>query len=138
GIGHAKVVSYADVLTGKVAVGRRVAVIGAGGIGFDVCEFLAEPPRDGAQPLPDWLREWGVDFHADTRGGLVERKPQAPARDIWLLQRKDESLGKRLGKTSGWVHRATLKSRQVRMLRGCQYECIDDQGLHLRRAGKRE
>ena len=138
GIGHARVVSYADVLTGKVTVGDRVAVIGAGGIGFDVCEFLAEQPRDGAQPLPDWLHEWGVDFHAQTRGGLVERKPPAPARDIWLLQRKDESLGKRLGKTSGWVHRATLKSRQVRMLRGCEYERIDDQGLHLRRAGKRE
>ncbi len=131
GIDHAKVVSYLDVLSGKVTVGEKVAIIGAGGIGFDVAEFLAETPRDGAQPLPEWLREWGVDFQAETRGGLVEGQPEAPARKIYLLQRKTSALGKGLGKTSGWVHRATLKHRQVEMLPGCQYDRIDDHGLHI-------
>ncbi|MFP1683493.1 FAD-dependent oxidoreductase [Alloalcanivorax sp. C16-1] len=131
GIDHAKVVSYVDVLTGKVTVGEKVAIIGAGGIGFDVAEFLAEAPRDGAQPLPEWLREWGVDFQAETRGGLVEGHPEAPARTIYLLQRKTSALGKGLGKTSGWVHRATLKHRNVEMLPGCQYDRIDDHGLHI-------
>ncbi|WP_101674920.1 NADPH-dependent 2,4-dienoyl-CoA reductase [Alloalcanivorax mobilis] len=136
GIDHAKVVSYVDVLTGKIEVGGRVAVIGAGGIGFDVCEFLAEHPRDGAQPLPEWLREWGVDFQTQTRGGLVEKAPETPARQIYLLQRKTSAPGKDLGKTSGWVHRATLKSRQVEMLPGCQYDRIDDHGLHVSQDGK--
>lgn len=131
GIDHPKVVSYVDVLRGRVTVGPRVAVIGAGGIGFDVCEFLAEAPREGAQPLPEWLREWGVDFHSEAPGGLVGGQVEAPAREIFLLQRKSTSLGKDLGKTSGWVHRATLKSRQVKMLRGCEYRKIDDAGLHL-------
>ncbi|HBP69502.1 MAG TPA: NADPH-dependent 2,4-dienoyl-CoA reductase, partial [Alcanivorax sp.] len=97
GIDHAKVVSYVDVLRGKVQVGERVAIIGAGGIGFDVAEFLAEAPRDGAQPLPEWLAEWGVDFNADTRGGLVDKHPETPARKIYLLQRKESTPGKGLG-----------------------------------------
>ena len=131
GIDHAKVVSYVDVLRGKVQVGERVAIIGAGGIGFDVAEFLAEAPRDGAQPLPEWLAEWGVDFNADTRGGLVDKHPETPARKIYLLQRKESTPGKGLGKTSGWVHRATLKHRNVEMLPGCSYDRIDDHGLHI-------
>ncbi|MGB1203639.1 MAG: FAD-dependent oxidoreductase, partial [Alloalcanivorax venustensis] len=131
GIDHAKVVSYVDVLRGKVQVGERVAIIGAGGIGFDVAEFLAEAPRDGAQPLPEWLAEWGVDFNADTRGGLVDKHPETPARKIYLLQRKESTPGKGLGKTSGWVHRATLKHRNVEMLAGCSYDRIDDHGLHI-------
>ncbi|MDX1756175.1 MAG: NADPH-dependent 2,4-dienoyl-CoA reductase [Marinobacter sp.] len=132
GIDHPKVLSYVDVLRGKAEVGRKVAVIGAGGIGFDVSEYLAEHPRDGEQPLPEWMKEWGVDLRGDSPGGLVKPDVAAPAREITLLQRKPTHLGKDLGKTSGWVHRATLKSRQVQMLRGCSYERIDDEGLHIR------
>ncbi|ARB45176.1 NADPH-dependent 2,4-dienoyl-CoA reductase [Alloalcanivorax xenomutans] len=131
GVDHAKVVSYVDVLQGKVKVGEKVAIIGAGGIGFDVAEFLAEAPREGHQPLPEWMAEWGVDFTSDARGGLVEAEPPKPQRRLYLLQRKDSSVGKGLNKTSGWVHRATLKQRQVEMLPGCDYQKVDDQGLHL-------
>ncbi len=131
GIDHPKVVSYVDVLTGKVTVGDKVAIIGAGGIGFDVAEFLAEPPREGAQPLPEWLAEWGVDFQAETRGGLVEKHAEKPVRQLYLLQRKTSTPGKGLGKTTGWVHRATLKARNVEMLAGCQYDRVDDHGLHI-------
>ncbi len=132
GIDHPKVLSYVDVLRGKAQVGEKVAVIGAGGIGFDVSEFLAEHPRDGEQPLPEWMKEWGVDMDSDAPGGLVEPEVEKPARQITLLQRKPTSLGKDLGKTSGWVHRATLKSRNVDMLKGCSYEKIDDAGLHIK------
>ncbi|MBF5056926.1 2,4-dienoyl-CoA reductase [Alcanivorax sp. 521-1] len=131
GIDHPKVVSYVDVLTGKVTVGDKVAIIGAGGIGFDVAEFLAEAPREGAQPLPEWLAEWGVDFQAETRGGLVEKHAEKPVRQLYLLQRKTSTPGKGLGKTTGWVHRATLKARNVEMLAGCQYDRVDDHGLHI-------
>jgi 2,4-dienoyl-CoA reductase (NADPH2) len=132
GIDHPKVLSYVDVLRGKAQVGEKVAVIGAGGIGFDVSEFLAEHPRDGEQPLPEWMKEWGVDMDSDAPGGLVEPEVEKPARQITLLQRKPTPLGKDLGKTSGWVHRATLKSRNVDMLKGCSYEKIDDAGLHIK------
>ncbi|EKF75562.1 2,4-dienoyl-CoA reductase [Alcanivorax hongdengensis A-11-3] len=132
GIDHPKVLSYVDVLRSKVQVGEKVAVIGAGGIGFDVSEFLAEHPRDGEQPLPEWMKEWGVDMDGDSRGGLVETQVEKPVRQITLLQRKTTTLGKDLGKTSGWVHRATLKSRNVEMLPGCSYEKIDDAGLHIK------
>lgn len=131
GIDHPKVLSYVDVLRGKAEVGQKVAVIGAGGIGFDVSEYLAEHPRDGEQPLPEWMKEWGVDMDGNSPGGLVEPEVAAPARQITLLQRKSTPLGKDLGKTSGWVHRATLKSRNVEMLKGCSYDKIDDDGLHI-------
>lgn len=132
GVDHPKVLSYVDVLRGKAEVGEKVAVIGAGGIGFDVCEFLAEAPREGEQPLPEWMKEWGVDMDSHSRGGLVEPDVEKPVRQLTLLQRKTTSLGKDLGKTSGWVHRATLKSRNVEMLAGCSYEKIDDAGLHIK------
>ncbi len=132
GVDHPKVLSYVDVLRGNAEVGKKVAVIGAGGIGFDVCEFLAEAPRDGEQPLPEWMKEWGVDMDSDARGGLVETDVEKPVRQLTLLQRKTTSLGKDLGKTSGWVHRATLKARNVDMLAGCSYEKIDDAGLHIK------
>lgn len=132
GVDHPKVLSYVDVLRGKAAVGEKVAVIGAGGIGFDVSEFLAEAPREGEQPLPEWMKEWGVGLDSEARGGLVKPEVEAPVRKITLLQRKTTSLGKDLGKTSGWVHRATLKSRNVEMLPGCSYEKVDDAGLHIK------
>ncbi|MEM1272475.1 MAG: NADPH-dependent 2,4-dienoyl-CoA reductase [Pseudomonadota bacterium] len=127
------VLSYIDVLSGKRPVGQRVAIVGAGGIGFDVAEFLA---HDGASPAKDvalWLREWGVSDPAVDRGGLSLEgpRPGAPARQITLLQRKPAKLGKRLGKTTGWIHRASLKMKHVAMISGANYERIDADGLHI-------
>jgi 2,4-dienoyl-CoA reductase (NADPH2) len=131
GIDHPKVVSYVDVLTGKVQIGKTVAVVGAGGIGFDVSEFLVHEGESPTLHAAHWLREWGVDATLQARGGLVAKQPSPPAREVTLLQRKDEALGKHLGKTSGWVHRTTLKDKQVRMIGGVSYERIDDAGLHI-------
>ena len=134
GVKHPKVVSYVDVLRGGAKVGNRVAIIGAGGIGFDVAEFLVHGERDDftqQQPLEEWLHEWGVDFNSAEPGGLEKPDVTPPAREVYLLQRKPTSLGKDLGKTSGWVHRAVLQKKGVKMLKGCSYEKIDDQGLHI-------
>ena len=131
GIDHPKVVSYVDVLTRKVQVGKKVAVVGAGGIGFDVSEFLVHEGESSTLDAAHWLREWGVDATLQARGGLIPKQITPPAREVTLLQRKDEALGKHLGKTSGWVHRTTLKDKQVRMMGGVNYERIDDAGLHI-------
>jgi 2,4-dienoyl-CoA reductase (NADPH2) len=135
GIDGANVVSYVDVLRGA-PVGQTVAVIGAGGIGFDVSEFLLH--RDGAplpQPLDAWLDEWGVDLDVREPGGLKAPHADAPARRIWLLQRKAGKLGAGLGKTSGWVHRATLVRHGVQMLDGVSYLEIGARGLKIARGG---
>ncbi|HHB80658.1 MAG TPA: NADPH-dependent 2,4-dienoyl-CoA reductase, partial [Aliiroseovarius sp.] len=126
------VLSYIDVLAGGAEVGKRVAIIGAGGIGFDVAEFLTT----GASPtldLAEWRREWGVGDPEQMRGGLAPEGPQPepPLREVVLLQRKAERLGKRLGKTTGWIHRATLKMKGVAMRSGVNYERIDADGLHV-------
>jgi 2,4-dienoyl-CoA reductase (NADPH2) len=138
GIGHPKVLSYLDVLQHKVPVGQRVAIIGAGGIGFDVGEYLLHHP---SQPLPvtvaQWASEWGVDMNATTRGGLVQAAEPEPVRQIYLMQRKASKLGAGLGKTSGWVHRATLSRNGVVMMAGVQYDKIDDDGLHITVGGER-
>ncbi|MDJ0821522.1 MAG: NADPH-dependent 2,4-dienoyl-CoA reductase [Paracoccaceae bacterium] len=124
--------SYIDVLARGAEVGPRVAIIGAGGIGFDVAEFLVteESPTES---LPDWMREWGVTDPAEVRSGLAPEGPQPepPAREVVLLQRKAEKPGKRLGKTTGWIHRASLMMRDVQMKAGVNYERIDDAGLHI-------
>ena len=127
------VLSYTDVLRGGAPVGRRVAIVGAGGIGFDVAEFLV---HEGASPTEDaalWRREWGVGDPEETRGGLAAQGPDPapPARRVTLLQRKPERVGKRLGKTTGWIHRAELRMRGVEMLAGANYERIDADGLHV-------
>ena len=126
------VVSYIDVLRGAATVGDKVAIVGAGGIGFDVAEFLVtgHSPTDH---LPDWLQEWGVGDPAEVRGGLRAEGPQpdAPVRQVTLLQRKAEKLGKRLGKTTGWIHRAGLQMKNVQMIGGVNYEKIDAAGLHI-------
>lgn len=127
------VLSYSEVLKGA-RVGQRVAVIGAGGIGFDVSEYLLHDPRvPQPKPLADWQREWGVDPRVDyhSEGGLVRPKVQAAYREIYLLQRKSGSVGAGLGKTSGWVHRASLKKHGVRMMRGVQYQRITPEGLWI-------
>jgi 2,4-dienoyl-CoA reductase (NADPH2) len=133
GIDHAKVVSYLDVLQHKVVLGKRVAIIGAGGIGFDTGEFLLHDP---AVPLPvplaHWCQEWGVDLQAQSNGGLVPAVPAQPYRQLYLLQRKAGKPGAGLGKTSGWVHRAVLQRNGVEMLSGVEYQNIDDAGLHIR------
>ncbi len=126
------VLSYIDVLRGKAPVGDRVAIIGAGGIGFDVAEFLVTDDSP-TEDLDEWLREWGVGDPAQTRGGLRPEGPQpdAPTRQVTLLQRKAQKLGKNLGKTTGWIHRAALQMKNVKMVGGVNYERIDDEGLHI-------
>ena len=126
------VLSYVDVLRFKAPVGKRVAVVGAGGIGFDVAEFLVtgeSPPEN----LVEWLEEWGVADPAEARGGIRPEGPQpeAPVRQVTLLQRKPEKPGRRLGKTTGWIHRATLQMKGVKMIGGVNYERIDASGLHV-------
>jgi 2,4-dienoyl-CoA reductase (NADPH2) len=135
---HPSVLGYVDVLLHNRPVGKRVAVIGAGGIGFDVSEFLVH--ADVAEPDPDaptpeaFFEQWGVDMTIDRRGGVDGLKPQfhEPARQVHLLQRKTTKHGKGLGKTTGWIHRKSLKEYGVNMLGGVSYERIDDDGLHIR------
>ena len=129
---HAKVLSYMDVLAGDREVGDRVAIVGAGGIGFDVAEFLSHQ-QTGEKPDPkSFFKQWGVDTALDNPGGLLPSpEPEPSARKIYLLQRKASRPGKGLGKTTGWIHRATLKRKRVEMLAGVTYQRIDDQGLHI-------
>ena len=137
GIDHPKVLSYLDVLLHKKPVGKKVAIIGAGGIGFDVGEYLLHDPATPLPvPLSKWLGEWGIDLQAKQNGGLVAPHVEAPIRDIYLLQRKASKVGAGLGKTSGWVHRATLQRNQVKMMAGVEYKKIDDQGLHISVGGQ--
>lgn len=126
---HPQVLSYIDVLLGRAPVGQRVALIGAGGIGFDIAEFLVTPSNHStALDLPAWLAEWGVADPGEVRGGVVRPAPTAAARQVTLLQRKPGKLGKGLGKTTGWIHRAALKMKNVEMLSGVNYERIGDDG----------
>lgn len=137
GIDHPKVLSYIDVLRGEAQVGSKVAIIGAGGIGFDVGEFLAHNGAPGeTMPVDEWMKEWGCDIHSMAPGSLEQAQPEPSPRKIYLLQRKASQLGKDLGKTSGWVHRATLKTKGVVMIGGASYERIDDEGLHITVNGK--
>ncbi len=126
------VLSYVDVLLHGKPVGERVAIVGAGGIGFDVAEFLVTPPgRSPTLDLHEWMAEWGVADPGAVRGGVVRAQPAAPARRITLLQRKAGKLGKGLGKTTGWIHRAALQMKQVEMIGGVNYERITPQGLFV-------
>ncbi|HMM67715.1 MAG TPA: NADPH-dependent 2,4-dienoyl-CoA reductase [Dokdonella sp.] len=131
GFDDPRVLSYLDVLRDNRPVGKRVAIIGAGGIGFDVGEFLVENAPSPTTDIGRWTTEWGVDLSIGHRGGLVPAHPEAPARQVWLLQRTEGRPGARLNKTSGWVHRATLKAKRVKMLGGVSYERFDDAGLHI-------
>ncbi len=133
GIDHDKVVTYQEILSGKITAGKSVAVIGAGGIGFDVSEFLCEIPPSHSLHLELWLKEWGIDpkiVHPGGVEGVTPVKPQA-ARKIYLLQRKSGKFGKSLQPTTGWIHRSALKKRKVEMIGGVTYENIDDLGLHI-------
>ncbi|QWZ07824.1 NADPH-dependent 2,4-dienoyl-CoA reductase [Nocardioides panacis] len=127
GADHPSVVSYADAISGAVPLGRRVAVVGAGGIGVDVAVFLTHTEED----LDEWMAHWGVGDPALHPGGLTEKKPRTPAREVHLLQRKDTAIGKGLAKTSGWAHRAVLKDSGVHLVPGVTYDRVDDAGLHV-------
>ncbi len=153
---HARVVGYLDVLNGRVKIGARVAIVGAGGIGFDVAEYLVHQPiLDDARfaedpfhagaphvsPTQDparWMAEWGVDPSFSGPGGLRKPQPEAPSREVWLLQRSPGKPGARLGKTTGWIHRAALKAKQVKMLGGVEYVGVDDSGFRIRVDGQEQ
>ena len=131
GMDHPKTLSYIDVLLNIRPVGQRVAIVGAGGIGFDVAEFLVQGSPSPSLDPQRYMREWGVDEAYRERGGLMRPEPGSPARQVWLLQRTPSRPGRSLGKTTGWAHRASLKAHRVEMLGGVSYERIDDAGLHI-------
>lgn len=131
GIDHPKVLSYLDVLRERKPVGQRVAIIGAGGIGFDTAELLSHGAESGSVNPEKFYDEWGIDTDYENVGGLKPAHVEQPQREIYLLQRKAASVGSSLGKTTGWIHRTGLKHRHVKMIAGASYEKIDDQGLHI-------
>ncbi len=136
GIEHPSVLSYLEVIREKKPVGQRVAIIGAGGIGFDTAEYLVQPAADEPQDIARFCEEWGIDRTLTRPGGLT--RPVAPqrARQIWLLQRKPGKPGAELAKTTGWIHRASLHMHGVQMWGSVEYQCIDDRGLHILRDGE--
>lgn len=134
GIENKKVLSYLDVLDKKMPVGQKVAVIGAGGIGFDVSEYLVHTHSEDEKS--QWYKEWGIDTSLEKRSALTEARILPAQREVFLLQRKTSTVGGGLGKTSGWVHRSVLKMKNVQMMAGVSYDKIDDQGLHITVDGK--
>ncbi|EKT76798.1 2,4-dienoyl-CoA reductase [Rhodococcus opacus M213] len=138
GASHPSVVSYVDVLRGTAPVGARVAIIGAGGIGFDVATFVTGEETPDADRLEEFFRHWGVDVDPHVPGGVRSPVPAGSAREVYLLQRKQDKMGAGLGLTTGWIHRAHVGSRGVRMMSGVTYESIDDDGLHITVNGRAE
>ena len=136
GVNHPKVLSYLDVLRDKKPVGKTVAVIGAGGIGFDVSEYLTHEGDSPALNLAKFNDEWGIDSDYTNRGGLKQPHLEKAPRQVYLLQRKTSKVGDGLGKTTGWIHRTSLKNRNVEMIAGVSYNKIDDAGLHITVGGK--
>ncbi len=130
GIEHTKVISYIDAITGAKPVGKSVAVIGAGGIGFDVCELITHA-HNGSSELDAYRQAWGIDANYKDRGGVCKPQEKTSGREVWLLQRKTTKVGEGLAKTTGWIRRTTLARRGVKMLSGVSYERIDDAGLHI-------
>jgi 2,4-dienoyl-CoA reductase (NADPH2) len=137
GVEHPMVIGYLDAILERKPVGQRVAVIGAGGIGFDVSEFITHQGEASSLSREAFWKEWGIDAQLGARGGVagVQAAPHAPAREVFLLQRKKSKVGDGLGKTTGWIHRTGLKNKQVQMLNSVEYLNIDDAGLHIRVAG---
>jgi 2,4-dienoyl-CoA reductase (NADPH2) len=131
GIDHPSVRSYLDVLRDKCAVGQRVALIGAGGIGFDTAEFLLHEGGSSSLDADQFFKEWGVDRSYASAGGLAAAHIAPSPRKVYLLQRKKSKVGDGLGKTTGWIHRTSLKNREVEMMNLVSYQRIDDQGLHI-------
>ncbi|MCK8681090.1 oxidoreductase [Streptomyces lichenis] len=137
GVGHRSVIGYRDALHGTAPVGERVAVLGAGGIGFDVAEYLTDGGEGAGRDAETYFRQWGVDTGYAERGGLRTPERPTPPREVHLLQRKTSKVGAGLGKTTGWIHRTELRHRGVTMVAGAVYERIDDEGLHLTVDGER-
>ena len=131
GIDHPKVLSYIQVLKERVPVGKRVAIIGAGGIGFDTAEYLSHEGESGSLNPQKFYDEWGIDTTYAHVGGLKQPELEKSEREIYLLQRKTAAVGAGLGKTTGWIHRTGLKHRNVKMIAGASYDKVDDQGLHI-------
>ena len=130
GIDHPKVLSYIDVLQEEKTVGKKVAIVGAGGIGFDVAEYLTHEAGENFE------NAWGIDKNYSKPGGLKEIEPQASKREVFILQRSKGKPGAKLGKTTGWIHRLSLKNKKVKMLSNVSYKKIDDQGLHITQYGE--
>ena len=133
GINHPKVLNYLDVIGGKKPVGDKVAIIGAGGIGFDTAEYITHSGESTSTNIHAFMKEWGIDMTFGSRSGIegIEAQPEPSPREVYLLQRKTTRVGKGLGKTTGWIHRAGLAMKGVRMMPGCDYSHIDDEGLHM-------
>jgi len=133
GIDHQSVLSYIDVIVNKQPLGSKVAIIGAGGIGFDTAEYITHSGPSSSQNINAFMDEWGIDMSLKARSGIEGIKPKVETspRQVFLLQRKTTKVGTGLGKTTGWIHRAGLAKKNVRMMSGCEYQHIDDQGLHL-------
>ncbi len=138
--GKINLISYVDVLTGSKKIGKNVAILGAGGIGFDVAQFLVSGPKSSTLNLGDWLKEWGVGDPQATRGGLSPQVTDVcpPEKLVTMFQRKNERLGKRLGKTTGWIHREGLRKKHVKMIAGVNYEKVSSMGLTISFGEKRE
>jgi 2,4-dienoyl-CoA reductase (NADPH2) len=138
GINHPKVLNYIDVLKDKKPVGNRVAVIGAGGIGFDVSEYLTHEGDSSSQNIDTWLKEWGIDKSLKARAGIENVTPEfkASARAVFMFKRSKGKFGGNLGKTTGWIHRSTLKKKKVQFIGGVSYTKIDDKGLHYTQDGE--
>ena len=137
GLDHQHVYYYKDILKGGADIGSSIAIVGAGGIGFDVAEFLSSENRRAGnfQSLPEWMTEWGIGDPEIYRGGLLDkdRSPKPVQRKVYLLQRKAQKMGKNLGKTTGWIHRTALKMKGVEMISGVTYHKISDKGLYISR-----
>ncbi|WP_299788437.1 NADPH-dependent 2,4-dienoyl-CoA reductase [uncultured Shewanella sp.] len=131
GIDGPKVLTYLDVLKHKKQVGKRVAIIGAGGIGFDVAEYLSHSGPSSSLDKALYMKEWGVDLTVSTPGGITQAEGEPSPREIFLIQRKKTKVGDGLGKSTGWIHRTVLKNKGVKMIKGARYDKIDEQGLHL-------
>ena len=138
GIKHDKVLSYLEVLRDNAPVGKKVAVVGAGGIGFDVTDFLTHNSGSTHGSVEEFMSEWGVDMQLTARGGVegvTADEPESP-REVFLLQRKTTNVGAGLGKSTGWIHRIRLLRRGVNMISGCEYLKVDDDGFHFRVDGE--
>ena len=133
GIDNKIVLDYEEVLKHNKTVGKKIVIIGAGGIGFDVAEFLSHQGESPSKNVELFLKEWGVDYTNTVRGGIegIKAKPEPSPRKITLLQRNESKIGKNLGKTTGWIHRQSLKKKKVKMLNGVSYHKIDDGGIHI-------
>ncbi len=138
GIDHPKVIGYIDAILGTKPIGKRVAIIGAGGIGFDVAELISHTGMSAALSIDKFAKEWGIDFENHPRGGVtgIEPSVEPSPREVWLLQRKTSRVGRGLGQTTGWTHRISLRRKGVRMEGGVEYSYIDDDGLHCTIAGE--